>query len=146
MFLLARDMLSSLRRQERNTAAVNWIKEQQPENLYLSAFTVGEVECSLARRQMTRRASAEDLTLWWDGVLAEFGSRILPVDTQTAHRWGQLASHHNSYTLDLLIVATALEHDLTVVTCDSSPFEGSGVPVLQLSQDDDPTPQHHCAH
>ena len=68
--------------------------------------------------------------MWLDRVLAWYGDRILPVDTTTARRWGQLSATLGYESADLLIAATALEHGLTVVTRNVRHFEPTGVPTL----------------
>lgn len=49
---------------------------------------------------------------------AFFGERVLPVDERVADRWGRLVSQTGRPVLaiDSLLAATALHHDLTLVT------------------------------
>ena len=75
---------------------------------------------------------ARDLAAWLDRVLAWYEERILPVDTATARRWGQLSAEIGNDSADLLIAATALENGLTVATRNVRHFEPTGVPVLDL--------------
>ena len=64
-----------------------------------------------------------------------FESRILAVDQSIAERWGMLAGQRRLKgrplkTADGFIAATALEHDLIIVTRNVSDFEGLGVTLL----------------
>jgi len=44
--------------------------------------------------------------------------------------WGRLRVPHAEHSLDKLIAATALIHDLTVATGNVNDFAGTGAPVL----------------
>lgn len=132
MFLIDTDVLSDLRKRDRNPAVVRWIESQRTADLHISVVTVGEIERGITRQQRHNPAFARDLAAWLDRVLAWYSDRILPVDTATARRWGQLYAILGNDSADLLIAATALEHGLTVVTRNVRHFEPTGVPVLDL--------------
>ena len=63
-----------------------------------------------------------------------FVGRLLPVDTHTADRWGRLMASAGRPlpAIDSLLAATALQHDLTLVTRNTKDFEGLGVQSQQL--------------
>ena len=129
-FLLDTDVLSALRKRERNPEAVRWVEAQRASDLYLSVVTVGEIERGIGQQQRRDPSFARNLALWLDRVLAWYGDRILPVDAATARRWGQLSATIGHDGADLLIAATALEHGLTVVTRNVRHFEPTGVRVV----------------
>ena len=116
MFLLDTDVLSALRRRERNPAIVRWVETQRTADLYISEVTVGEIERGITQQQRHNPPFARDLSLWLDRVLAWYSDRVLPVDAVSARRWGRLSATLGHDGADLLISATALEHGLTVVT------------------------------
>ena len=130
MFLLDTDVLSALRRRERNPEAVRWVEQQRTADLHISVVTVGEIEHGIAQQQRDNPSFARDLGLWLDRVLSLYGDRILPVDVATARRWGQLSARIGHDGPDLLIAAAAIEHGLTVVTRNVRHFEPTGVAVL----------------
>ena len=130
MFLLDTDVLSALRRRERNPGAVRWVEAQRTADIYISVVTVGEIERGIAQQQLRNPSFAQELALWLDRVLAWYSDRILSVDTATARRWGQLSATLGNDGADLLIAATALEHGLTIVTRNVRHFAPTGVPVL----------------
>ena len=134
MFLLDTDVLSALRRRERNPQAVRWVQGQRTTDLYISVVTVGEIERGITQQQRHNAAFARDLGLWLDRVLGWYGDRILPVDVALARRWGQLSATLGHDGADLLIAATALEHGLTVVTRNMRHFEPTGVAVLNPAE------------
>lgn len=64
-----------------------------------------------------------------------FGARILPVTQAIAERWGTLSgqrqiSGHLLGMADGLIAATALEHNLTLVTRNVRDYDGLGITIL----------------
>ena len=129
-FLLNTDVLSALRRRERHPAVTDWIERQQTADLYLSVVTIGEIERGISRQRKRDLPFALDLANWLDTLLKWYGDRILSIDTATARRWGRLADILGHDNADLLIAATALEHNLTVVTRNVSHFEPTGATVL----------------
>ena len=130
MYLLDTDVLSDLRRSERNPSVARWVEQRRSSDLYISVVTVGEIERGIAQRQRHDPPFAQDLALWLDRVLAWYSDRILQVDAATARRWGQLSATIGHEGVDLIIAATALEHGLTVVTRNVRHFEPTGVPVV----------------
>ena len=130
MFLLDTDVLSALRRRERNPEIARWVGTQRTTDLYLSVVTVGEIERGIMRQQRRDPGFVRELALWLDRLLAWYGERVLPVDTATARRWGRLSATLGQDSADLLIAATALEHGLTVVTRNVRHFEPTGVAVV----------------
>ena len=130
MFLLNTDLLSALRRRERHLEAVLWLQTQRTGDLHLSVVTTGEIERGIAQQEKRDPSFAAELARWLDRVLAWYGDRILPVNVRTARRCGQLPATLGHAGADLVIVATALEHELAVVTGNVRHFEPTGVPVF----------------
>ncbi len=130
MFLLDTNVMSALRKRDRNSGLLDWVSAQRMSDLYISAVSVGEVERGIARQQRRNPEFAFTLASWLDDVLAVYGERILPVDLAVARRWGILSGALGHQSEDLMIAATALEHGLTVVTRNVRHFEPTGVPVL----------------
>jgi len=73
---------------------------------------------------------------WLDHTLHPwFSGRILPIDESVAQRWGVLDGKCQFQgtplnAADGLIAATALEHDLTIVTRNAKDFDGPGVGIF----------------
>ena len=133
MYLIDTDVLSALRKRERNPEVAQWIADQRDTDLYLSVASIGEIERDLAAVKGRDLALAARLEDWLDAVLRHYGNRILPVDLPVARRWGRLFQQAGNADPDLLIAATALEHGLTVVTRNTRHFKPTGVPVLDPS-------------
>ena len=109
---------------------VDWLESQRTTDLHLSAVSIGEIERGVTQQRHRNPTFAGELAGWLDRLLAWYSDRILPIDTATARRWGQLSANLGHDGADLLIAATALEHGLTVVTRNVRHFEPSGVPTL----------------
>ena len=133
MFLLDTDVLSDLRRRERNPEIVRWMSGQRTADLYLSVVSIGEIERGIARKRSRDPAFARVLAGWLDTVLRLYGERIIALDLTAARRWGRLSATIGHAGADLLIAATALENGLTVVTRNVRHFEPTGVRTLDPS-------------
>ena len=130
VFLLDTDVLSALRRRDRNPEIVGWLESQRTTDLRLSVVSVGEIERGVTQQRQRNPTFAGELAAWLDRLLAWYGDRILPIDASTARRWGQISAILGHDGADLLIAATALEHGLIVVTRNVRHFEPTGVPTL----------------
>lgn len=96
----------------------------------LSVLVLGEVRRgtdSLARRDPRAAAVFED---WLSSVQAEYAQRILPVTEEIAQQWGRANVLRRFLTVDGLMAATAVVHDLTLVTRNERDVEGSGARTL----------------
>ena len=133
MFLIDTDVLSTLRRRERNLEVARWLAARRTADLYLSVVSIGEIERGLVGVKCRDPAFAVRLEEWLDALLRLYRDRILPVDLSVARRWGRLSADIGHAGADLLIAATALEHGLTVVTCNTRHFAPTGVAVVDPS-------------
>ena len=100
-------------------------------SLYISAITVLELEIGIL--QLERKAPVQGAVLraWFDTrVLQEFDGRTLPVDAIVARRCARLHVPDPRSERDALIAATALIHDMTVVTRNTADFWPTGVVLL----------------
>ena len=123
-------MLSALRRRGRNQAVTSWYDQQRESELHISVVTIGEVEKGISQELNRDTEFAETLTRWLSRFLRAYSSRILDIDLPTARRWGRLSAALGNRNTDLFIAATALEHDLTVVTRNVRHFEPTGVRLV----------------
>ena len=131
--LIDTDVLSALRRRERNPAIARWVAAQRPTDMHISIVTVGEIERGICRQQRVNPEFARTLALWLDNVVGSYGERILALDLAVIRRWGRLSATLGHAGADLLIAATALEHGLSVVTRNVRHFAATGVDVIDPS-------------
>ena len=74
MFLIDTNVLSALRRRDRNPAIVQWIESQRTADLHISVVTVGEIERGITQQQRHNPTFARDLSAWLDRVLGWTGT------------------------------------------------------------------------
>lgn len=101
-----------------------WIQTHADE-CFLSSVTLGEISKGLHRLPEGKRKRG--LVQWADGLESDFAEQILGLDTITLKSWGKLYAKHeakgfNMDVMDSLIAATALVHQLTVVTRNTADF------------------------
>ena len=122
-YLLDTDILSAIRRKQRNQHLERWLRSINPADFYLSVVTIGEVERGITQQRRNNPAFADDLQRWLDTILQRYEQRLLPLSVSIARRWGRLSGELGHNSADLMIAATALEHNLTVATRNTRHFE-----------------------
>ena len=95
--------------------------------LFLSVLTLGELRKGVEAKRRTDITAADRLGSWVDDIERIFADRVLPIDTATARRWGELSGARSLPVIDTLIAATAVIHDLTLVTRNTRDIELTGV-------------------
>ena len=132
MYLLDSSLVAALRAPQPAPGVQAWLAGVAGRDLHVSALTAGEIQAAIEAGREGDPAAAEALGLWLDRLVATGG--VLPADDLVFRTWARLLhgkSRHMSE--DALIAATALVHDLTVVTLNGGYFESFEVPVLDLS-------------
>lgn len=129
-FLLDTDVLSAFRRKQRDPHLEAWLRQLQPQEVFLSVITIGEIERGIYQQQRLNPAFAEELQRWLDTLLSRYEQRILPLSLNIARRWGRLSAELGNAGADLLIAATALEHRLTVATRNTRHYEPTQVALI----------------
>jgi predicted nucleic acid-binding protein len=133
-FLLDTNCLSEVVRVKPEPRVMAWIEAAEETLLYLSVLTLGEIRKGLAALPQGKRRSR--LETWLEVELrARFSGRILPIDAAVADRWGLLAANAKSKgqplsAIDGLLAATAIHHNLTIVSRNISYFTSTQVPVV----------------
>lgn len=129
-YLLDTDILSAIRRKQRDPNLEKWLHSIQSADVYLSVVTLGEVERGISQQRRINPEFAEDLERWLDSILLRYEQRILPLSVSIARRWGRLSGALGHSSADLMIAATALEHNLTVATRNTRHFEPTQVSLI----------------
>jgi hypothetical protein len=113
---------------DRNVAA--WYAAVDPDVLSLSVLVIGEIRDGIERLRTRDPARACLLERWLLLVVDLFADRIVGVDRRIAESWGRLNARTRLPTVDGLMAATALVHQLVVVTRNARDFVGAGVQVF----------------
>lgn len=132
-YMLDTCVISEPLRRRPDKKLVDWWRNQNDLSLYISALVVGEIEKGIRKLPQTRKREALTRTL--EELIEQFDTRVLPIDTAVARRWGQLVSDCEGTgrpvpAVDGLIAATALAYDLVVVTRNTDDFAPTGVKTL----------------
>ena len=130
MILLDTVVLSELRKPRPDTGVVAYLKSQAVDAIFLSALTIGEIEAGIERQRSHNPEFAVKLEQWLVLMELQFAPCILPVTPTIAKLWGRLCVQTGNRGIDNLIAATALCHNLTIVTRNIRHFEPTGVRVL----------------
>ena len=133
-WLIDTNVLSELRKGERADEGTRaWFATTDDEDLYTSVLVLGEIRRGIESIRRRDAASALALEHWLVRVATGFGERILPVDVRVADRWGALNVPNPVPTVDGLLAATALVHDLVLVTRNIRDVAATGVQALDPS-------------
>jgi len=133
-FLLDTNFPSELVRPQPEPKVQAWLAAQPLDTLFISAVSFGELRKGIALRAPGQRRT--ELETWIAGDLSRlFSGRTLSVTRSIAERWGMLDAERQRAgrpinIADGMIAATALEHDLTLVTRNVKDFGGIGVTLL----------------
>ncbi|HEU4390937.1 MAG TPA: type II toxin-antitoxin system VapC family toxin [Blastocatellia bacterium] len=133
-FLLDTNCISELVSRRPEPRVVQWFEAADEELLYLSVLTFGEIRKGVALLAQGRKRTRLETWLELD-LKARFSGRILQVDSGVADRWGVLAAAAKRKgrplaVIDGLLAATALEHNLTIVSRNAGDFAQAQVAVL----------------
>jgi predicted nucleic acid-binding protein len=130
-YLLDTNVLSELRRREPDANVVKWLERRPATTLYLSVLTLGELRkgIDLLPESPRKRALLDWLEVELPGF---FSGRVLRIDARVADRWGHLVAlvGRPVPAIDSLLAATALTHDLTLVTRNLRDFQGPGLAII----------------
>ena len=130
-WLVDTNVISELRRRDPDANVRAWFAQRPATELYLSVLTLGEIRkgvealTDLGRRTVLREWLERELPVF-------FADRLLPIDAGVAHQWGQLLAKagRSLPAIDSLLAATALHHNLVLVTRNLKDVAGLPVKVL----------------
>jgi predicted nucleic acid-binding protein len=123
-YLLDTNVISELVKPKPNIQVLAWFETIPNDEFYLSVLTLGKIRKGVesikdkSRQDHLRRWLEKDLPAW-------FGDRILSLNGQIADRWGRLQAQIKKTlpAIDSLLAATALYHDLRLVTRNENDFQ-----------------------
>jgi len=134
MYLIDTNVISEMRKRSKaNKGVRDFFKQVTKEEIrvFISVVTVGELRRGvelIRHRGDTRQAN--QLEKWLNMLLANYQYDILGINQDIAQLWGRLRVPHPENALDKQIAATALIHDLIVVTRNQKDFSNTGARLL----------------
>lgn len=130
-FLIDTNILAELRKRERgNPGVLNWYNGIEESEIYISVIVLGEIRRGIELLRRRDQVAAESLEAWLNCLRVSLGDRLLPVTEAITDCWGRLGIPDPIPVADGLLAATALVHDLTLVTRDTRDVERSGARLL----------------
>lgn len=134
MYLLDTNVVSELRKTgstNKEPRVVEWASSVRTSDLYLSAITILELEIGVLLVERRDHNQGVVLRRWLnERVIPAFGNRVLAFDTTVAQRCALLHVPDPQPDRDSIIAATALVHELTVVTRNIGDFHRTGVRLV----------------
>ena len=130
-YLLDTNVISELIRPKPEKKVLDWFIDVPNETLHVSVLSLGEIRKGVEKLNDNYRK--EKLRLWLEiELLAWFENRILVINHEVADRWGRLLSSAKKPlpAIDSLIAATALYHDLRLVTRNKKDFIFDSLEVI----------------
>lgn len=129
MFLLDTNVVSELRKAKPHGGVLAWLNATADADLFISAVTLGEIQRGIELTRDQNPSKAIEISQWANRLAATHN--ILAMDVPTFRACARLM-HHLSDVLfeDAMIAATALVHQLTVVTRNTRDFAAFNVPLL----------------
>jgi hypothetical protein len=129
-YLVDANVLSEPTRRAPDGAVVDWLRQNERE-MAVDPIIIGEVRFGILLLRKSKKRAA--LERWFDAGVQRL--YCLPWDAASGMRWAELLARLRAAGLampikDSLIAATALVHDLTVVTRNASDFQKAGVAIL----------------
>lgn len=130
-YLIDTNVISELVSGKPNSNVLAWFEQIPSEAVFLSVLTLGEIRKGVEKVKDSKRKNK--LLIWLEHDLVKmFNERILTISLQVADRWGRLQYQvpRTLPAIDSLIAATALHHDMTLVTRNIEDF--NDCPGLEL--------------
>lgn len=133
-YLLDTCVISELIKSTPEPTVVEWIDSIEEDKLYLSVITIGELEKGIAKLKPSKRKSK--IKEWLnDDLLIRFNKHILILDIDIFQQWGTLTASLEKQgikmpTIDSLIAATALTHNLCLITRNEKDFRNCDITIL----------------
>jgi tRNA(fMet)-specific endonuclease VapC len=133
-YLLDTCVVSELIAKKTNPRVLEWVDSVDPDGVYLSVLTVGELTKGIEKLPNSKRK--QELSDWMENeLIVRFQDKILVLDMDTLIRWGRMfakleAKGRKPPAVDSLIAACALEKGMILVTRNEADFDGTDVEIV----------------
>ena len=132
-YLLDTNIVSELRRVKPHGAVLAWIQTLRPEQIFISAVTIGELQTGVELTRKNDPAKANKIEDWLNQIEASLAA--LAMDSRCFREWARLmVGRSGAYSEDAMIAATGRVHGLVVATRNERDFRPFQVLVLNPFQ------------
>jgi predicted nucleic acid-binding protein len=130
-YLLDTNVISEIQKGSNCHEAVReWWSAIDISEVYLSVLVPGEIQRGIEKLLSKDSSRARRCESWLNAIIQGFEGRILSFDLETARVWGTMTSKRTLPLVDGLLAATAVAHNLTLVTRNTKGIQGIGVNYL----------------
>jgi toxin FitB len=133
-YLLDTCVISEFIKPHPEPKVVDWLNTTDPDQVFLSAVTIGEIQFGISNRPPSNRRT--ELEIWLnESLFPQFTNRILTLDADIFLTWGQMTAQQRQQgkpmsVMDSLIAAVASQHRMVLVTRNISDFSATGLSLL----------------
>ncbi len=139
-YLLDTCIISKLRKIEKqpDKKLENWFQRHDESSYFICTLTLGEIQSGISKLNLKNNEERKKrliLENWFrEDLIPRFNKRILAINDEISMSWGSLSGEGRQRgivipTVDGLIAATAIVHNLTVVTENIKDFIETGARV-----------------
>jgi tRNA(fMet)-specific endonuclease VapC len=133
-YVLDTNVISELISKQPNKKVVEWLDRLDPNTIYLSVITIGEIRKGIEKLPPSKRRDTVKEWLEVD-LLLRFQGRILEITTEVMLIWGELTGRLEKEgrpitAIDSLIAAIALQGNYCLVTRNEHDFQHTGVTII----------------
>jgi toxin FitB len=133
-YLIDSNVLSELRKPKCVKQVTGWFRDRTPSELFTSVLVLAELRRGSLLVRRRDPVSADKLDRWISDLQIAFEDRVLVVSRAVADRWAELMVPDPVSVIDGLLAATALVHDLTLVTRNTKDVARTGANLFDPFQ------------
>lgn len=130
-YLLDTNIISEVVKSDPNKNVIKWLQLIANDSLFVSVLSLGEIRYGIEKLANSKKK--DHLVIWFENDIPRwFENRILSIDMPITQRWARLQNESGRTlpAIDSLIAATALHHDLSLVTRNTQDFDIPGLVVF----------------
>jgi toxin FitB len=136
VYVLDTDVVSNFRKRKPHPNLLTWFDSVPPDEVAVAAMTVFEIQAGAAALRPTNPAKAAEIGDWLDGFVLTDTFKILPFGIEVARLYAEMfvtpalkhfllpdpRSKRPKSGAGLIVAATAIVHEATVVTVNKADF------------------------
>ncbi len=133
MYLFDTNVISEKRKKQPNAGLQTFYTRIRAQRypFFLSTITHAEVLQGIAKLKLRNDfQQAKIFQQWYDRVLKPLEHLALPFDMECAKVWAEIMAKYPHNAIDKQLVATAIVHDLTLVTRNVKDIKMTGVKYI----------------
>jgi len=124
IYLLDTNIISESIKPKPNQGVMQWLSKIPSDDIMLSVLTIGEIRKGIEK--ISDKMRKQTLTQWLEiELIKQFQNRLIDIDKAIADKWGYLCGQTKTPVpaVDALIAASALTHNLKIVTRNVKDFQ-----------------------